>query len=79
MALMPRERKRTEVFMCDHCGSRKRLARDQRHWCSECNHTPPSEMRLTRSKLHHQRKAPEPPAPDPQKARDSIGWDRLHR
>jgi hypothetical protein len=36
-------------------------------------------MRLTRSKLHHQRKTPEPATPDPQRGRDSIGWDRLHR
>ena len=57
MALMPREKKRTEVFVCDHCGLRKRLPRDERHWCDNCNQTPPMEMRLTRSRLHHTRPA----------------------
>lgn len=60
MALLPREKKRTEVFVCDHCGMRKRLPRDQRHWCEECKMTPPVELRLTRSRLHYKAKAQEP-------------------
>jgi hypothetical protein len=64
---MPREKKRTEVFVCDFCGLRQRLARDQRHWCTNCNETPPVEMRLTRGRLHHQRRLAEP-APKPTEA-----------
>jgi hypothetical protein len=36
-------------------------------------------MRLTRSKLHHQQKAPAAPTVDAKKTADSIGWDRLPR
>ena len=79
MALMPRDKKNTEVFVCDHCGMRKRLPRDQRHWCDQCNQTPPVEMRLTRSRLHHQRKTAETPKPEPGRKQDLVGWDRLQR
>jgi len=79
MALMPREKKKTEVFMCDHCGMRKRLARDQRHWCDECRQTPPVEMRLTRSRLHHHRPNAAAPAPKPAPQSESTRFDPLIR
>ena len=76
MALMPRDKKRTEVFVCDFCGSRKRLPRGERHWCEECKQTPPVEMHLTRSRLHHQRPVPTKPAEPP---RDPSRFDPLIR
>jgi hypothetical protein len=72
MALLPRDKKRTEVFVCDHCGMRKRLARDQRHWCDECNQTPPVELRLTRARLHYQKEVALS-APPPSASRVSYG------
>jgi hypothetical protein len=78
MALMPREKKKTEVFVCDHCGMRKRLARDQRHWCDECKQTPPVEMHLTRSRLHHGRPGA-PVAKSPPAATESPRFDPLIR
>jgi hypothetical protein len=50
MALLPRERKRTEVFVCDTCGLRKRLASDKRHWCDNCTTGSPVEMRRANDK-----------------------------
>ena len=76
MALLPREKKRTEVFVCDHCGMRKRLARDQRHWCDECNQTPPMEMRLTRSRLHYSK---EPTVAPPQAKASRVSYGTVAR
>lgn len=77
---MPQQKKRTEVFVCDHCGLRKRLPRDQRHWCDNCNETPPVEMHLTRSRLHHQRKPTETAkAEAARSAQDLVGWNQLPR
>ena len=41
---------KTDIFVCDHCGNRKRLRSDNRHWCDECHETPPVEMRNVRDK-----------------------------
>ncbi|MGZ4967229.1 MAG: hypothetical protein ACXWFY_06255 [Chthoniobacterales bacterium] len=67
MALLPRERKKTEVFVCDNCGLRKRLPSDKRHWCDNCTTGSPIEMRRANDKrLNFGRKQPPesvPPAP----------------
>jgi hypothetical protein len=42
---------KTEIFVCDQCGSRKRLRTAARHWCDVCNQGSPVEMRPTRIKL----------------------------
>jgi hypothetical protein len=49
------KKKQTDVFVCDSCGSRKRLARDKRHWCDDCNRGTPVEMRRARDKRLVQR------------------------
>jgi uncharacterized protein YlaI len=41
---------KTEIFVCDECGQRKRLKTSSRHWCDSCNHGPPVEMRPARDK-----------------------------
>jgi hypothetical protein len=41
---------KTDIFVCDHCGNRKRLRSDNRHWCDNCHETPPVEMRNVRDK-----------------------------
>jgi len=51
---------RKEVFVCDHCGIRKRLDSSQRHWCEDCTSRSPVEMRSVRD-----RKPPERPQPIP--------------
>ena len=60
---------RKEVFVCDNCGMRKRLASAQRHWCDECKVTPPVELRPARDKRPSQFK------PAPAQQADA----RLHR
>ena len=40
----------TEVFVCDHCGARKRLDKTKRHWCEDCTRGTPVEMRRARDK-----------------------------
>jgi hypothetical protein len=42
---------KTEIFVCDQCGSRKRLRTAARHWCDVCKQGSPVEMRPTRVKL----------------------------
>jgi hypothetical protein len=39
-----------EVFVCDHCGIRKRLDASKRHWCENCASGSPVEMRPARDK-----------------------------
>jgi hypothetical protein len=39
-----------ELFICDNCGWRKRLPSAARHWCENCNHGAPVEMRPSRVK-----------------------------
>ena len=51
---------RKEVFVCDNCGTRKRLPSSQRHWCEECKTSSPVELRPVRDK----RSAPKPDAPE---------------
>ncbi|MDQ6911724.1 MAG: hypothetical protein M3128_02495 [Verrucomicrobiota bacterium] len=68
MALLPREKKRSEVFVCDNCGLRKRLPSDKRHWCDNCTTGSPIEMRRANDKrLNFGRvrptEAPSAPAP----------------
>ena len=41
---------KTDIFVCDQCGNRKRLRSDNRHWCDMCNTSPPVEMRNVRDK-----------------------------
>jgi hypothetical protein len=41
---------RKEIFVCDHCGARKRLDSAQRHWCEECTTSSPVELRPARDK-----------------------------
>ena len=41
---------RKEIFVCDHCGARKRLDSAQRHWCEECTTSKPVELRPARDK-----------------------------
>jgi hypothetical protein len=38
-----------ELFVCDRCGERKRLASMGRHWCDFCS-GPPPEMRAVKDK-----------------------------
>jgi hypothetical protein len=40
----------TEIFVCDNCGNRKRLASAQRHWCDNCTFGVPVEMRCAKDK-----------------------------
>ncbi len=51
---------KTEIFVCDECGQRKRLKTSSRHWCDSCNHGSPVEMRPARDKrvVHPQKAAP---------------------
>ncbi len=66
MALLPRQKKRTEVFVCDNCGLRKRLSSDERHWCENCTHGSPIEMRRANDKrLNFGRSQPPEKAPAP--------------
>jgi hypothetical protein len=46
----PAARRRTEIFVCDRCGARKRLASAKRHWCADCQRDSPIEMRPSRQK-----------------------------
>ncbi len=41
---------KTEVFVCDRCGERKRLDRSKQHWCEHCANKQPTEMRPVRVK-----------------------------
>src|SRR5881398_2952985 len=41
---------KTEIFVCDECGQRKRLKTASRHWCDSCSHGSPVEMRPARDK-----------------------------
>lgn len=41
---------RTEVFVCDRCGQRKRLDRAKQHWCDACARKQETEMRPVRIK-----------------------------
>ncbi len=38
-----------QVFICDECGQRERLAKSKRHWCENPSHGKAVEMRHTRS------------------------------
>jgi hypothetical protein len=46
---------KTEIFVCDQCGNRKRLPTSSRHWCDVCNQGSPVEMRPSRVKLTRSR------------------------
>lgn len=41
---------RTEIFVCDRCGQRKRLDRTKQHWCDACASKQETEMRPVGSK-----------------------------
>jgi hypothetical protein len=41
---------KSEIFVCDNCGTRTRLNSAERHWCDLCIHGPPLEMRPARDK-----------------------------
>lgn len=41
---------KTDIFVCDECGNRKRLRSDHRHWCDVCTRGTPVEMRNVRDK-----------------------------
>ena len=41
---------RTEIFVCDRCGERKRLDRTKQHWCPTCSKKQETEMRPVRVK-----------------------------
>ena len=41
---------KTEVFVCDTCGERKRLDRTKQHWCGHCAGKRETEMRPVRIK-----------------------------
>jgi hypothetical protein len=45
----------TEIFVCDGCASRKRLASNQRHWCDVCTFGVPVEMRCVKDKWQRPR------------------------
>jgi hypothetical protein len=44
------KKKQTDIFVCDNCGTRKRLHSQKRHWCDNCTHGTPIEMRRARDK-----------------------------
>jgi hypothetical protein len=51
MAINPGHKKTAmDVFVCDSCGMRKRLERNKRHWCDNCNRGTPIEMRRAKDK-----------------------------
>ena len=41
---------KTDIFVCDQCGNRKRLVSAKRHWCDVCDRGAPVEMRNVRDK-----------------------------
>lgn len=41
---------KTEVFVCDTCGERKRLDSRKEHWCESCAGKKETEMRPVRIK-----------------------------
>ena len=41
---------RTEIFICDNCGERKRLSSALEHWCEQCAGKKETEMRPVRIK-----------------------------
>ena len=45
-----RRKATTEMFVCDQCGTRKRLESAMRHWCDVCTLGVPVEMRSVRDK-----------------------------
>ncbi len=36
---------KTEIFVCDNCGERKRLDRSKQHWCTVCAGKKETELR----------------------------------
>ena len=48
---MQRPKIKTDMFICDNCGARKRLTSSLRHWCDNCHVQPPVEMRNVRGTL----------------------------
>ncbi len=42
---------KTEIFVCDNCGERKRLDSRKEHWCEHCAGRKETEMRPVRIKL----------------------------
>ncbi len=38
-----------ELFVCDKCGAKKRLASTARHWCDQCSIGSPVELRAVRN------------------------------
>ncbi|HEV2095511.1 MAG TPA: hypothetical protein VGQ82_03325 [Chthoniobacterales bacterium] len=46
-----------QIFVCDDCGQRKRLAQSKRHWCENPSHRAAMEMRPTRSPAEKKRHA----------------------
>jgi hypothetical protein len=41
----------TDLFICDQCSTRKRLASAKRHWCDTCKiNGAPVELRLAKDK-----------------------------
>ncbi len=51
---------KTELFVCDRCGQKKRLARSQQHWCEFCRSKKETEMRPVRVKPFSIGSAPVP-------------------
>ena len=41
---------KTEIFICDNCGERKRLDSRKEHWCERCAGKKETEMRPVRVK-----------------------------
>lgn len=51
MAIPPGyKKKQTDIFVCDNCGTRKRLDSSKRHWCNSCTRETPIEMRRAKDK-----------------------------
>lgn len=41
---------KVELFVCDRCGQKKRLAPSKQHWCEFCAKKQETEMRPVRTK-----------------------------
>jgi hypothetical protein len=53
-----RKKAETAIFICDNCGTRKRLEIAKRHWCDVCTSGIPVEMRCVKDKWRNRTDEP---------------------